>query len=586
MRLTVGHRSKNSSLSARRKLSVSTVVTVQGVLVPDHITTEFISYRAFHKNHQDETRETITEYTIDSDYIPILNTVSHITTHLFPFFKAVSKSQRRISRRYSTRLNNTLLESGVLPTFDFTVPLCCELLKDLNGLTYNSFVEAVNDHAKIKKNYNDLKINKFKAIVCEQLSPAERIVLSLLLLSLKSSHLFKMFQIKQFDKRKYSNEDVYALQTFALKSPPPVKQLLRKIIEICRIVDELTVIFSGFIVGEDECNTPNEIGYRMIRVIGQYETFVLKGTDGTGVYDFGWNKQKVALCLKVDVLSSMLFSREALKLGFIRFYMSTLSYFTEPIIVYQFIIDNKHLTDTPVKEVYKEVCIEFVDLWGHCITDEMVKELHVERKLFTLPNGFHNLACTFEEQLTVVMHESQRRLTLTEIIECKLHSMKNLSVLFSEYVIKKLKTKKKYVKMVKTALQYIKLNNFDCAHSIYCGLLSRSWMPSDKYIKKIKCLKDFDQLENLFSLDNNSINYRQTILDTKAPFIPVVAMIEQDLTILSDKPTFVDDTNNLIRVDDKLRPVYTTINMFLRGNKTPYDMCIISTEDVIEKLKK
>ncbi|EMD49681.1 Hypothetical protein EHI5A_022790 [Entamoeba histolytica KU27] len=576
---------------------IPNVVSVKGVIIPDKITTEFISFRAFNiSNERNSLKDSISssissanEFDTVEDFDSINTEVGSCIERNIPFYHIFAKSHRKVSKRCSQELQQMMVGSGIIPTYDFTVPLCCSILNTVGTVSYKDVLDSLDNHNQLKENFTLLRANKFQTIVCEDLPSYQRIALSLVLLVMTSSSVFKLFQVVEFNKTGFSYDDIHLLQSIVLNLAKPLKQLFRLFSHICQTSKEMAVVFSGFLVSdENTIGIPNKLGYRLIQIAIRYEDYVLRGTDKTGVYDIIDSNIRIALCLNIEKLSALLFSKDAIDFGYVRFYMITLPYFTTPETVLHFICDNNYLKLTHLKSIYETVCFEFIKFWQHALSPNEISQIDILLKsTVETVDEYNHIAHSFEEQITALMYDKLKKLTITEIIETTENELENLSSNFNKWIKNILKKKQDYQKILKYADTFLNLKNYDCAYSIYCGLKSYSWINEkkrEKYIKVIEKNDTFKTLNKLFDLTTRCNVYKDLILHTEPPFIPIIVLIKQELMKINDMPTFMDNDKRLIRIEGKLRIAYTCINLLIRGCSHSYNFYTQNNNEVLKIL--
>ncbi|EDR27211.1 hypothetical protein EDI_045850 [Entamoeba dispar SAW760] len=573
------------------------IVSVKGVIIPDKITTEFISFRAFDiSNQRNSVKDSlpssissVNEFDTIEDFGSINAEVDSCIKRNIPFYNTLAKSHRKESKRYSQELQQMMIGSGIIPTYDFTAPLCCSILNIVETVSYKDVLDALDNHNQLNENFNLLRANKFQTIICEGLPSHQRIALSLVLLIMTSSSVFKLFQVVKFNKTGFSYEDIHLLQGIVLNLAKPLKQMFRLFSRISQMSKEMAIVFSGFLVSDENAiGIPNKLGYRLIQIAIRYEDYVLRGTDKTGVYDIIDSNIRIALCLNIKKLSALLFSKDAIEFGYVRFYMITLPYFTTPATVLHFICDNNYLKRTHLKGIYETVCFEFIKFWHHALPLNEISQIDIAFKntIETIDKYYH-IANSFEEQITALMYDKLKKLTIMEIIETTENELEKVSSNFNKWVKNILIEKQDYQKMLKYANTFLSLKNYDCAYSIYCGLKSYCWINEKKREKCIKVIEKndtFKTLNKLFNLTTQCNVYKDLILHTEPPFIPIVVLIKQELIKINDIPTFMDNDKRLIRIEGKLRIVYTCINLFIRGCSHNYNFYIQNNNEVLKVL--
>ncbi|ELP89177.1 hypothetical protein EIN_485690 [Entamoeba invadens IP1] len=605
-----------------RKYSTSSIVTHEGVLIPETIIGEFISLQAFNPNTKFTNRKSVIpfinalqmsedvtqkiEFNSVSDYFQQSELIKTTFEPNLVFLKAFGRTQSRLVCRCSRELEKSLMGSGVVPSYEYTTPLCAELLKDVPEFSYSSLLEALQNVRQLKENYGFLKTNNFVCEVHRHLEASQKVALSIMLLKMTSSSVFRTFQLVDINKEKYTDKDIKNLQHHILELPNPTKQLMRRFTEITKHVKEMAYVFSGFVVSDDNKEGfVNKLGYGILKTALRYESFVLKGIDETGIYDFKESRMKVALCLSVETLSTLLFSKDSVSLGYVRFYMTTLPYFTTQKTVLQFIKDNVQLLTTDCANVYFSVCKSFLEYWGDMFTESQVEFMgKVSLNYFTeKAKGVTDVkggkipqnTC---EEITGMMFKELRRMKVQDLVlrekniltsqevTHKQNCFEDVSMKFNKWCLNELITTKDYKKMLILGAKFLELKNYDATFSVYCGLKSSQWKgdKAENYTKELQKDKNFRNMEMVFNGPIVSQQYDTLILKEKAPFIPVFVLENRKLLLAEEIPTYVDATQTSIRIEDKLRKCYSAVNTFIRGRSECYEFDIADVENVIQKI--
>ncbi|ELP89215.1 hypothetical protein EIN_486770 [Entamoeba invadens IP1] len=604
--------------------SSSSIISLEGIIIPENITAEFIHLQAFNPSPRILSRRSIiplinalqlTESQEENfEYFPVRDYDSQYKSvkdkfepNLSPL-RTLGKSQSRTSKRCSRQLERTFSLTNMIPSYDYTIPICTELLNDIPPFTFEEFVSSLGNMKQLKENYGFLKTNNFVCEVHRHLEASQKVALSIMLLKMTSSSVFRTFQLVDINKEKYTDKDIKNLQHHILELPNPTKQLMRRFTEITKHVKEMAYVFSGFVVSDDSKEGfVNKLGYGILKTALRYESFVLKGIDETGIYDFKESRMKVALCLSVETLSTLLFSKDSVSLGYVRFYMTTLPYFTTQKTVLQFIKDNVQLTTTDCANVYFSVCKSFLEYWGDMFTESQVEFMgKVSLNYFTeKAKGVTDVkggkipqnTC---EEITGMMFKELRRMKVQDLVlrekniltsqevTHKQNCFEDVSMKFNKWCLNELITTKDYKKMLILGAKFLELKNYDATFSVYCGLKSSQWKgdKAENYTKKLQKDKNFRNMEMVFNGPIVSQQYDTLILKEKAPFIPVFVLENRKLLLAEEIPTYVDATKTSIRIEDKLRKCYSAVNTFIRGRCLSYPFVVKDVDTLIQKYEK